>query len=114
MLTNTLIRRSSGSAERGLYPRPREDFPNTARCPDGITPFVIEERGVQRLMYIANPVSWRFQCDQLARVSLLFCVKNFEVVQDRGKHARVSQRAQVRGKSFGIQRTIASRVFRGH
>jgi hypothetical protein len=27
---------------------------------------------MQRLMYIANPVSWQFQCDQLARVSLLF------------------------------------------
>jgi hypothetical protein len=25
--------------------------------PDGVTPFIIEERDVQRLVYIANPMS---------------------------------------------------------
>ena len=66
-------------------------------CFDGVTAFVIEERDVQRLMYIAGPMPQRFQGDQPARVSTLFCLENLEVVPDRGK-ARMSRPAGKRPK----------------
>jgi hypothetical protein len=75
-------------------------------CSDGVAASVIEKRNVQRLVNITDPMSQRFQGDQTGCFRFCSNTQNLEVAQDRRKNARVSQRALVRGKSFGISRQI--------